>query len=123
MSASGDRIRRAAESLSAALAGIDGLPTHTDPALPITPPCTVLGPPQVRWETVNSAPSSARFIVYIVENMSAGAIERLWDLPEPVADAIHNHTDGVVIDGFPQVFLAGSTQLPCYELAVEVALT
>jgi hypothetical protein len=119
-------IRTAAEMLSAALDDIDEVPTYTDPSLPVSPPCTVLGPPQVRWEDGNPAPSSARFLIYVVENQTAGAIERLWDLLPIVAQAIDANTTAVVdpaSGALPGVYIAaGTQQLPCYELVVEVPL-
>lgn len=117
------KVKAAAEMLTGALKLIPRLPNHTDIAAPVDPPCTVLGPPDIRWEGPGHAPTSARFPVYIVEVDDSGAVERLWDLAEVVAEAI-DETDAVIDPanpGLPSVY-PGAAPLPCYLLSVEVAL-
>lgn len=122
MMGAGDAVRRGADELVDALELIPDVPHYKDLGEDIRPPCTVLGPPALRWETDSVSPSDARFLVYVVEQLSAGAVERLWDLVPVVSAAIDENTGAVVLEAAPAVYLQGNTQLPCYELVVEVPL-
>lgn len=114
-------IRAAAEQLSDALKMVEDLPHRTDPAQPANPPCTVLGPRQIRWED-QRGPSSARFIVYLLELNDEHTLERLDDWLLAVADSIDRDSDGVVVEASQGVYLPATAQIPCYEVVVEVPL-
>lgn len=114
-------ITAAAQQISNALKLIPDLPHRTDPAQPPNPPSTVLGPRQIRWEDMKG-PSSARFIVYVLELNDEHTLERLDDWALIVADAIDRDTDGAVIEATPGVYLPASAQIPCLEFVVEVPL-
>ena len=122
MGAVSEIVAQAAGELLDALELGPDVPAWDDPGQDITPPCTMIGPPLLRWEGQWAVPTSARFLVYVIEQLSAGAVERLWDLVPVVAETLDQHTGGVVIEASPAVYLQGNTQLPCYELVVEVPL-
>lgn len=106
--------------LVTALTGVSGQ-VYTDLGASVNPPCIMLGPPALEWEGVCVGPTSARWLVYVIVPADERAMERLWELVEPVADAIDG-TPAVVIRADPGVYAAGTQDLPCYEFQVEVSL-
>ena len=112
----------AATMLESALDAIEGV-RRQPLGEPIQPPATVLGPPALRWESPAIAPSDARFLVYAIEAANDRALERLWDLVEVVVEVVDAVSpSAAVISAEPAVYESGTTQLPCYEIVVEVAL-
>jgi len=115
-------IRDRAEALSEALSTVDGARVYTDPAATIDPPGIVLGPPALFWESGCLQPTSARFLVYVVETNDDRAIERLWDLVPQVSAVVDLLPSAAVITANPGTYTSGGTELPAYLIQVEVNL-
>ncbi|HEY0638713.1 MAG TPA: hypothetical protein VGD67_13770 [Pseudonocardiaceae bacterium] len=113
-------VKDAADGLVAALGAVDRLKVYTDPAATVTPPGVVLGPPSLAWEAYCTAPSSARFLVYVVEKGDARALERLWDLVPLVAEAVDSVAGAAVVRADPGSW--GTPELPAYIIEVEYGL-
>jgi hypothetical protein len=114
----------AARDLLAALDSVGEGKATADPGATLANlPAFVLGPPRLTWENAAShEPTGALFIVYAVVAADERAVERLWDLVTRASEAIDDRTNGVVIQADPGVFPSGTTNLPCYELQVEIGL-
>ncbi len=114
----------AAESLAKALNTVPDLSTTTDPGDALSsPPAAVLGAPRLTWETGCLEPTGAQFPVFLVVDANEFAVERLWQLVEDVAKAVDQHmADAVVLSADPGTFPTGTSQLPMYELTIEVSL-
>lgn len=117
-----DDVLTAAAELRAAADAVDGVRTYKDPAAPVTPPAVIVGPPQLRWEAMSPAPSSATFIVYLMVPMDARALDNLLGLVPLVTAALDALPDAAVTSANPGVFNAGGADLPSYEITVEVSL-
>lgn len=115
-------VRQAAEAIESAVATVDGIRLY-ELGDRVDPPAVIVGMPQLRWEALCDGPSDARFPVYIIVPFNDRARNKLWDLVAPVSTAIDENTDGAVVSANPAPFTAGGTDLPSYELTVEVALT
>lgn len=111
-------VSEAAVELRVALKRVPRMEVETDPGANLDPPSLVLGPPSLRWEDMGGGPTSATFLVYVVEKADERALERLWDLVPVVAAALDNVRDVAVIRADPGSY----RELPCYEIQVEVAL-
>lgn len=118
MSAVKDR----AVELLAALRGVEDVRAYDDPAAVIDPPGVVLGPPALVWETGGSAPTTARFLVYVVVGAAERAIERLWELVPVVAAALDTMPGVTVMQADPATYPTGGPELPCYQIQIEVSL-
>lgn len=121
------RVADAATALESALAQtqVDGqaVPVHRDPGADLQTPAIVLGPPALAFEAISVGPTSARFLVYAVVDASEFAVERLWTFVEAVAAAVDVHCEnGVVTQALPVPWTEGATELPSYEITVEVGL-
>lgn len=114
-------IKDAAEMVGSALDGVEDVRYYRDLGANVDPPATLLGPPQLKWEAYCSDPTSAQFMVYLVVPAKDRAIEQLWDLVPKVAEAL-DESDAVVRRADPGTFNAGGSDLPSYELTVEVAV-
>lgn len=112
----------ATADILAALKGVEGTNTLSDPGATPRPPSLVLGPPSLQWQGACAGPTSARFLVYVVEKVDDRALERLWDLVPTVADALDAMPDASVIRADPGAYLSGGVELPCYEIQIEVSL-
>ena len=114
----------AAAALTAALRAVDGVRHYAEPdaAAAVDPPATVLGWPALTWEALPYAPTSGRWLVYLVVPVNDRAQSRLFELVPIVTAAIDNVTNAVVIRADPGAFDAGGTPLPCYEIQVDVSL-
>jgi hypothetical protein len=85
-------------------------------------PGVVLGAPALTWGTGCIDPTEGRWIVYVVTAVSDRAMEELWDLVPRVAAALDAVPSASVIRADPGAFPDGASQLPCYEITVEVNL-
>ena len=111
------------EQLRAAVRTVEGVRVYEDPSATVRPPAAVVGPPRLQWEAGCLGPTSATFIVIIMVALDKRAVEQLLDLVPKVADAIDEQViDAAVISADPAIFNAGGTDLPSYELTVEVSL-
>lgn len=115
-------ITEMAAALTAALKTVPGCEVPDTQGANLDPPSLVLSPPALTWEGLCSGPTSATWLVFVVVAAEERALERLWDLLPQVTDAIDAVTDAAVIRADPGAFRAGATDLPCYEITVEVSL-
>lgn len=120
---SSEVISAAATAIVEALDTVDGVRSYTDLGAVVDPPATLLGPPALTWAGVGSAPSEARFLVVVVVQADDRAMPRLWDLVPRVVEALEDNVqDAVVVSASPGVWTGGGTELPCYEITVEISL-
>lgn len=118
-------VRAAAEEIAAACDTVPAvaLRVKTDPgAQPATYPAVIVGPPALTFEGYGRPPTGATFLVYVIERVSAGALESLWDLVPEVCAAIDEHSAGAVQRADPGVYAVGGTDMPCYEITVDIGL-
>ena len=92
--------------------------------LSVSPPAAVVGAPTLRWEGISSHPSSATFTVYLIgKSDGARTMSVLFALLPQVAEAVDHVVDAVVTTAQPGFYSAGGSDLPCYELTVNVGLS
>lgn len=115
-------IAAAAAELKAAAETVDGVRVYLDPGATFDPPAVLIAPPALDFTVGLGGPTNARFIVAVFAAADERALETLWDLVPQVAAAIDHDTDGVVTSALPSAWRTGGTELPCYELIVEVPL-
>jgi hypothetical protein len=115
-------IETAAEELATALRSVPELRVYTDPGASVDPPAALVGPPQLTWGAYDVGPTAARFVVIVLVTADERAMVRLWDLVPQAAAAIEEVDDAVVRQANPGTFTTGGTELPCYEIQVEVSL-
>lgn len=112
-----------AERLREALRTVEGVRVYEDPAATVRPPGAFVGPPRLQWETGCPEPTSATFVVIVMVAMDKRALERLMQLVPQVAEAIDELlAEAAVMRAEPSVFNSGGTDLPSYEITVEVGL-
>jgi hypothetical protein len=109
-------------ALNEALRAVEGVRVYDDPGANMDPPALLVGPPTLTWEGYGSGPVNARIIVYLVVPENDRVLEKLGELITSVADAIDDTENAVVVRADPGTFIAGSQELPSYEVLVEVAL-
>ncbi len=98
------------------------LKVYEDPAAAVSPPCAIVGLPELQLQAISSEPTGARFpVAVMVKNNQASAV-KLMKLVPLVAQAIQELVTDAVIPGdiFPAVIEIGATQLPGYMILVEV---
>jgi len=76
----------------------------------------------VTWEGYCPEPTEAAFIVWAVVDADDRALPRLWDLVAVVSDALDEVKDAAVRRAHPATYPSGSTELPAYQITVEVSL-
>lgn len=120
MSASNDAL----VALQTALGTITGLRVYrAEQAAAVVPPCAVVGPPILVWETFcTSEPPVATFNVYIVVDDRDRSVEKLLDLVETSKATIETAMGGAAaVTGAIWFNFPGPTQdLPSYHLTVVV---
>jgi hypothetical protein len=114
-------VAEASAALAAACNRVDGLREYTLGAS-IDPPAFVVGPPALTWESPSVDPTSARFLVYVMVPADERALPRLWGFVEQIVAVIDAVTNAVVVRADPGRFAAGITDLPSYEITVEMSL-
>lgn len=125
---SASAVRAAAEGIKAAVGQVDPgmLPTGRvclDPgAQPSAFPAVIVGPPSLNWGGIGRPPTDAAFLVYVIADIDERAMGVLWDLTPVVAEAIDTYSEGVVTRADPGVYTVGGTDMPCYEITVEIGL-
>lgn len=112
----------AAATLTAALATVPGLRVARDPSVVMDPPAAVLGPPSLEWGGMCSDPTSATWHVFVVVQLDERAVERLMAFVPLVAAAIDELPDAAVSRADPVVYPSAGTELPAYDIQVDVAL-
>ncbi|PXY17350.1 hypothetical protein [Prauserella flavalba] len=112
-----------AEELRAAVRTVDGVRVYEDPSATIRPPGVFVAPPRLRWESGCPEPTSATFVVVVMVAMDKRSVERLLELVPRVAEAIDSLLpDAAVSTADPGLFNSGGSDLPSYEITVEVSL-
>lgn len=91
----------------------------------VAPPGIVIGPPQINWEAMDNGITSITFTLYLIVQSDARMMSRLFDLVEPVADAVwDNVPNAAVTSASPSSWpINDTTSLPCYQFTVEMSLT
>ncbi|HWB35747.1 MAG TPA: hypothetical protein VHA75_06965 [Rugosimonospora sp.] len=113
----------AAAALATALATVDGIRVSTDPATSIDLATAIIGPPSLTWEAFAQAPTTAFFPIYLVLTNTDSVVDELWALLEPITAAIDAaELEASVQRADPGTFNAGGTELPSYEIQIEVSL-
>jgi hypothetical protein len=113
----------AAKELETALKTVAGVQeVLLDPGAMNLLPAIVIGPPELEWGAGGSSPTHARFPVYAVIDAGERAMERLALLAPDVAAAVDDLTPGAVLTASPFAYPTGTTDLPSYQLIVEVGL-
>lgn len=117
-----DALIDACDRIQDALLTVEGVRPYTDLGAVLDPPATVLGPPTLTWTGVGSSPSEARFLVIVAEQADDGALPRLWALVPLVVEALEDIDNAAVVSAAPGTWTTGGTDLPCYEITLEMAL-
>jgi hypothetical protein len=117
-------VRDAADLLDTALKTIPGLRVYQDPGATVQGTTgAIIAPPIVEWQAFRREPTGCTFVVHLVVPFDQYAVGRLYDLVEPVAEAIENSDPAfAVTNAAPGLIQQGGTQLPTYALTVEVGL-
>lgn len=115
-------VTEAAAELAAAIATVEGIRVYTRAGATVDPPAVVIGPPTLTWETTCTDPNESAFPVAVVVAAGDRAMDRLWDLVPLVAAAIESVPGAVVRTATPGSFAVGASDLPSYEIAVEMSL-
>lgn len=90
----------------------------------IVPPTAVVGPPELKFEGLEPSPTRGSWPVYLVVGSTEFATDQLLELLEPVAEAINEHSGGVVTKAEPGVYPgANQVDLPAYMLTVQAVLS
>ncbi|MEU8636788.1 hypothetical protein AB0C38_31845 [Amycolatopsis sp. NPDC048633] len=119
------RMQDAVTALKAALKTVEQLDgrVYEDPGATVSSVGAVITPPTVAWDSfARSAPTEATFVVHLVVPLDEYATARLYDLVEPVVDAIEADPLFAVASASPGLLQQGGTQLPTYALTVDVGL-
>lgn len=117
-------VAESAAELTAAVeqAAIEGLRFYPDMGPAVSPPCAVLGPPDLHFEAMCTGPTSARWPVYVVVPVGDRALPTLWELVPAVAAALDTVPDAAVQDASPGVYPSSAGDLPAYVIQVDVDL-
>lgn len=115
-------IEEASGALAAALRTITELRVYDDPGAVFDPPAALVAPPELTWDAYSSDPTGARFVVVVMVAADGQANRRLWDLVPRAAVAIETVEDAAVRQASPGLWTTGSTELPCYQIQIEVSL-
>jgi hypothetical protein len=118
-------IQDAVAALKTALLTVDALDkrVYEDPGTTVTGVGVVITPPTVAWDSFGqSTPTEATFVVHLVVPFDQYATARLYELVEPVRNAIEADPLFAVASASPGLLQQGGTQLPTYALTVDVGL-
>ncbi|MEQ4301589.1 hypothetical protein ABNF97_09380 [Plantactinospora sp. B6F1] len=119
-------ISDAAAELYDALKTVDGLRVYRNiagPGAAVQPPAAVLSAPSFTWETgCVGPPTDARWLVYLVAAADEKAVEWLWEHLPAVAEALDRVPSAAVQRADPGAYQASPSELPCYEIQVDVGL-
>lgn len=118
-------VEAAHAALLAAAGGVDGVRAYVDPGSNMDPPAVLIGPPRLEWDTYSTeSPATAQFVAIVMVKFDDRAIQNLERIVPLVGAAIFeaDTVDAVVGPALPGVWRAGTTELPCYEIQIEVSL-
>jgi len=92
-----------------------------------TPPVVYVPPPSLTWDAAVAAPTEAVFELVAAVKADEDAIERLFELLDPLSEAIFDAgrtggLDAVIVSCEPAVWTTGGTELPAYFVRTEVAV-
>jgi len=102
----------------------DVLRVYRDGTQPVDPPCAVIAPPQIDFEAYDNAPTGLTFTLYLVVQPDDRMMSRLFDLIEPVSNAVwDNVPNAAVTSASPAAYpISDTSSLPCYQITVEMSL-
>jgi hypothetical protein len=109
------------DEIVTALKTVDGVRFY-DYGDNIDPPAVLVSPPSLDWEGYAAQPTSATIQVFLVVAQNDRALPQMLKYLPSVSDALDAVTDAVVRTATPTIFQAGSTDLPCYAISVEISL-
>ncbi|MDN5918209.1 MAG: hypothetical protein L0I76_24445 [Pseudonocardia sp.] len=109
-------------ALMAGLARVPDLRVYDDLAAVVDPPGAVVGPPRLTPDGYGPDLVNAVFVVGLVAPASDRALDVLFDLVQPVCDAIYEVPGAVVTECSPGTWPAGAASLPAYLVEVEMSL-
>lgn len=118
MSPAGD----AREALMVGLREVPALRVYDDLAAVVDPPAAVVGPPRLTPEAMGPALTTATFVVGLIAPSSDRALGVLFDLVQPVCDAVWEVEGASVTECSPGTWPAGAASLPAYLIEVEMSL-
>lgn len=106
--------------LETALRGIDGV-RYYDTGDNLDPPAVLVSPPSLNWDGF-CGPTSATVQVFLVVGQTDRALPQMLRYLPLVSEAVDSVTDAAVRTATPTIFSAGSSELPCYAISVELAI-
>lgn len=114
----------AAARLTEGLKTVEGVRFYELGNATIDPPALVVGMPRLTFDTYSPGQvTGATFPVFLVVAMDDRAQLQLWELAEPVAEAIESISDAAVSgNAEPSLYLAGQSELPSYTFTVEMSV-
>lgn len=114
----------AAGQLLDALKTLDGWVATRDPGKSLTTfPTAVIGPPTLAFGNMNySGATDATFSVHVVVAADAQTLAKVEAAVIQAVEAIWTVDDAVTTNAVPSTYPSGTTELPAYELTVEVSL-
>jgi len=94
------------------------------PGAQAEPPMVYIGPPSLTWEDYGLGATSAAYEVVLAVPADERAVDRLFELLDPITNAIDEGEDAgaVVVSAEPGVWQAGNTNLPAYFIRAEAAV-
>jgi hypothetical protein len=113
------------DARAALMEGLKTVPTlrvFDDLAAVVDPPGAVVGPPRLTPEAYGPALTNAVFVIGLVAPSSDRALDVLFDLVQPVCDAVWEVEGAVVTECSPGTWPAGAASLPAYLIEVEMSL-
>lgn len=117
-------VAQAYAALVEALATVEGARGYDDPGANLDPPATIVGPPLLEYAGAPGPdPVNGKFLVVLAVVSDERAMVRLWELLPRVIDAIESVGPAVVGQASPGTWRTGATDLPCYEIQVEMSLS
>jgi hypothetical protein len=105
----------------AELAAAQGLQVPPDVGPGVDPPAVVVGVPSLLWESTCGM-TSAQVIVWLVVTRDEFALTRLLELVPLVAAVLDTVENATVVRADPGTYPIGDSDLPAYQISVDVAL-
>lgn len=97
---------------------------YEDASADLVPPAAMIGAPLLKFGGQGFEPIEAVYPILLVVADDAESVKKLIRFLPTVVQAVHENVENAVVrdDADPGVFNAGGTQLPCYQITVDVAL-
>lgn len=87
------------------------------------PPCTIVGPPRLVFESISHTPTEAELPIYVVVANTDRAFSALYELLPRVTELLDGVEDVVIDDANPTTFPgAAAAPLPAYVLDVKFTI-